>query len=95
MPSTARRSTRLRGRANLVVERDAALIAIAAGAVARLSPASPTGHAFIDPLLVAVAVAAVVYAAASAPWWSLAVAAAASVTIAADPLLIAAGCVSG
>lgn len=81
-------AARSRRRANRVHEAHAALVALVGGIAAAFSPASPTGNAAIDVSLVAGVVVAVVWAAASAPWWLLGLASLASVFVAGDPLLI-------
>ena len=61
-------------RRNRVDERLAAAIAVFAGVLAIAAPASPTGSTVPDAVVLAVAVAAVTWAAASAPWWAVAAA---------------------
>lgn len=84
-PQKSATATRPRRRANRVDERQAALLAVTGGVVAALSPASPTGNAAIDAVLIAAGVGAVVYAAASTPWWLLVLASLASLVVASDP----------
>lgn len=66
-----------------------AVIAVAAGVVAAFGPASPTDRPVVDAMLVAVGTAAVVFAAASAPWWVLTLVAVAALAVAVSPLLMA------
>jgi hypothetical protein len=81
-------------RRNRVDERNAIAIALVAGVVAVFSGAEPTGATVIDWLLVVASVAAVVWAAASAPWWAPAGAAGIAAAIAFQPILIAIGAVA-
>jgi len=76
-------------RTNRVEEFSAVVVAYLAGGVAAFSPASPTGRPVVDAALLAVSVAAVVYAGASAPWWVTVVVAGAALCVAVDPVLIA------
>lgn len=78
-------------RRNKVNERYAVAIAAVAGMIAALAGARPTGAVLIDVPLVAVGVAAVVWASASAPWWAPTLAAGVSATIAFDPVLAISG----
>lgn len=78
-------------RRNRVDERLATAIAIASGLVALLSPASPTGSAVPDVLVVFAAVASVSWASASAPWWMLGAAAGVAGAIALSPIALVAG----
>jgi hypothetical protein len=78
-------------RRNRVNERNAALIAVAAGVLAALAGAEPTGSTVVDVLIVVVAVGSVVWAAASAPWWAAAGAAGIAAATALDPLVAAVG----
>ncbi len=81
-------------RRNRVDERYAVAIAAVAGVVAALAGAQPTGAAIVDFLLVALAVAAIVWAAASAPWWAPTLAAGVGLVIAVDPLIALVGAVA-
>lgn len=74
-------------RRNRVDERFAIGAAIISACVALLSPASPTGSAITDGVVIAVAVGAVTWAAASAPWWAVAAACGISAVIALDPVV--------
>ena len=79
---------------NRVDERAAVAIAVAAGAVAGWSGAEPTGSTALDVMLVVVSTTAVVWAAASAPWWALAVVAGVAAVTAMQPVLAAIGVVA-
>ena len=81
-------------RRNRVAEDVAVAVAYVAGGVAAFAPPSPTGRPLVDALLVGISVAAVVYAAASAPWWAVAVVAGAALAVAVNPLLVAAALVA-
>ena len=81
-------------RKHRVDERPVVAVAVAAGIVASLSGASPTGTTAIDAVLTFAAVALVVWGAASAPWWALAVAATAAMAMAGDVWLLAIGAVA-
>jgi hypothetical protein len=78
-------------RRNRVNEVPAVGIAAAAGVLAALSGARPTGSTAIDLLMVAVAIGAVTWAAASAPWWAVAAIAGLAGAIALSPVLAAIG----
>ena len=78
-------------RRNRVDERHAVVIAAVAGVFAASAGARPTGAALVDVLLVAVGVAAVVWASASAPWWTPTVAAGIGAAIALDPIVALVG----
>ena len=78
-------------RRHRVDERPVLVVAAVAGIVAALSDASPTGTTVSDAVLTFGATAFVVWCAASAPWWALAVAATASMAIAGDTWLLAIG----
>ena len=75
-------------------ERPVLVVAAIAGVVAAFSDASPTGHGATDVVVTFGAVAFVVWAAASAPWWVLAVAATASMAMAGALWLLAIGAVA-
>jgi hypothetical protein len=77
-----------------VNERQVLAVAAIAGIVATLSAASPTGNTVIDALLTFAAVAFVVWCAASAPWWILAVTAAAAMAMAGGVWLLVIGAVA-
>jgi hypothetical protein len=81
-------------RRNRVDERRAAAIAVVAGVCATFAGARPTGAALVDVPLVAAAVAAVVWASASAPWWTPTLAAGIGATIALDPFVALVGAVA-
>ncbi|MET0909346.1 MAG: DUF4012 domain-containing protein, partial [Ilumatobacteraceae bacterium] len=87
-------AARTHRRANRVSEDYAGAVAIIAGAVATLSPAQPTGRPVIDAVLVGSSVGIVVFAGASAPWWAVVIAAAASMAVGVMPVLIAMGAVA-
>ena len=74
-------------RRNRVTEHLAAVIAYASGTAAAFAPPSPTGRPLVDAALVGVSTAAVVYGAASAPWWALGGAAGAALVVAVHPVL--------
>jgi hypothetical protein len=76
-------------RRNRVTEHLAATVAYVSGSAAAFSPASPTGRPLVDAALVGLSVAGVVYAAASAPWWALGIAAGVALAAAINPILIA------
>ena len=78
-------------RKHRVDERPVLAVAVVAGIVAALSDASPTGTTVVDAALTFVAIAFVVWSAASAPWWALAVAATAAMAMAGDAWLLAVG----
>ena len=80
-------------RRNRVDERVALAIGAVAGIVAATAGARPTGSAAIDAVLVALSVAAVVWASASAPWWAPTLAAGVAAVVAFDPLLAVVGAV--
>lgn len=83
-------------RRNSVIESQAVAVAVIAGvAAAFTSDAAPTGALPTDAALVALAVAAVTYAGASASWGLLLVAAAAAAAAALDPRWTVAGVVAG
>jgi hypothetical protein len=81
-------------RKHRVDERPAFVIAAIAGIVAAFSDASPTGNAVIDAVLTFCSVAFVVWCAASAPWWTLAIAATAAMAMAGAMWLLAIGAVA-
>ena len=81
-------------RRHRVDERSVLVVAVIAGIAAALSGASPTGSTAIDAVLTCCAIAFVVWCAASAPWWALAIAATASMAIAGDAWLLAIGAVA-
>jgi hypothetical protein len=58
---------------NRVNEGRVAIVAVVAGVAAIVAGASPTGSVGIDAVIVGVCVGAVVWAAASAPWWAISV----------------------
>ena len=70
------------------------VVAAIAGIVAAFSDASPTGNTVIDAVLTFCSVAFVVWCAASAPWWALAVAATAAMAMAGVIWLLAIGAVA-
>jgi hypothetical protein len=74
-------------RRNRVDEPAAVAVAVAAGFIAATAGAHPTGHTVIDWVLVAVSVAAVVWAAASAPWWAVAGTAGIAAVVAFQPIV--------
>jgi len=74
-------------RRNRVDEPAAIAIAAIAGLLAAAAGAHPTGQTIVDWSLVGVSVAAVVWAAASAPWWAPAGAAGVAAVIAFDPII--------
>ena len=78
-------------RRNRVDERLALGIAGVAGVVAATAGAEPTGSPAIDALLVALLVAAVVWASASAPWWAPASASGLGAVVALDPIVALVG----
>lgn len=78
-----------RRRTNRVAEDLAVAAAFLAGGIGALAPPAPTGHEVVDAVLVGGSIAAVVWAAASAPWWVLVVAAGVAMAIAVDALLVA------
>lgn len=80
-------------RRNRVNERNAALIAAAAGLVAAIAGAEPTGTAPVDLLIVVLSVGVVVWAAASAPWWAAAGAAGIAAAVAVHPIVGAVGAI--
>jgi hypothetical protein len=79
---------------NRVDERLAVAVGVVGGAVAAWSGASPTGSTVLDAVLLVVSVGAVVWAAASAPWWLLAVTAGVAAVTALQPVLIGLGVVA-
>jgi hypothetical protein len=81
-------------RRNRVDERNAAAIGALAGIAAVFSGAQPTGSTFVDWLLVALSVGAVVWASASAPWWAPAGAAGIAAVVALQPVLTVIGAVA-
>ena len=78
-------------RRNRVDERYAVAIAAVAGIAAAFAGAQPTGGAVVDVMLVVAGVAAVVWAAASAPWWAPTAAAGIGAAIALDPVIALVG----
>jgi len=84
-PPLALRVRSVRG--NRTDERIAVVIAIASGLAAATAGARPTGSDAVDAILVAAAVGAVTWAAASAPWWAIASAAAVAALVAVDGVL--------
>ena len=78
-------------RRNRVDERVALGIAVVAGLIGAAAGAQPTGSQPIDALLVALSVAAVVWASASAPWWALASASGVAAVIALNPIVASVG----
>ena len=80
-------------RRNHVDERNAVGLAAIGGVAAALSGARPTGFAPVDVVIVFVAVGAVIWAAASAPWWASAIAAGVAGVLALNPLLTVLGAV--
>ena len=68
-----------------------AVLAAVAGVAAALAPPSPTGRTGVDSLMVGISASAVTMAAARAPLWALVLAAGAAITIAGNPVAIAAG----
>jgi hypothetical protein len=81
-------------RKHRVDERPVLGVAAIAGIVAALSDASPTGTTVIDIALTFGAIALVVWSAASAPWWALAIAATGAMAMAGDVWLLAVGAVA-
>jgi hypothetical protein len=81
-------------RKHRVDERPVLVVAAIAGIVAALSGASPTGNAVVDAVVTFAAVAFVVWCAASAPWWMLAVTATAAMALAGNVWLLAIGAVA-
>lgn len=77
-------------RRNRVREGPVTVVAALGGVVAVLARAEPTGGP-IDVALVAGAIGAVVWAAASAPWWALGATAGAAAVASVDPIGIASG----
>jgi len=80
-------------RRNRVDERYAIAIAVAGGVVAALAGARPTGMVVWDIILTFAAVAAVVWASASAPWWAPAAAVGVGAVVALDLVITAIGAV--
>jgi hypothetical protein len=80
-------------RRNRVDERVAIAIAAVAGLIAATAGARPTGSATVDAVMVFLAVAAVVWASASAPWWAPAAASGVAAITAFDPVLTLIGAV--
>ena len=78
-------------RRNRVDERHAIVVAALAGIAAAFAGAQPTGSAIIDVILVVAGVAAVVWAAASAPWWAPTAVAGIGAAIALDPIVALVG----
>lgn len=78
-------------RRNRVDERFAGAIAVAAALVSLLSPASPTGSAITDGIVLVVSVGCVVWASASAPWWAVAGAGGIAAAIAFTPIVAVLG----
>lgn len=70
------------------------LIGLAAGIIAALGPAAPTGTPAVDFVLIAVGVMAVVVVGERAPWWLVVAAAAVATAIAIGPVLIVIGAVA-
>ena len=81
-------------RRNRVDEGHAVAIALVAGVAAAFAGARPTGVALVDVPLVAAAVAAVVWAAASAPWWTPTLAAGLGAAVALNPVVAVSGTVA-
>lgn len=81
-------------RGNRLDERVVAAVALVSGVAAAFSGARPTGTTVIDVVLVAMAVGVVTWAAGSAPWWALALAAAVASTVAVQPVLTLLGSVA-
>jgi len=81
-------------RTHRVDERPVLTVAGVAGIVAALSDASPTGATVVDALLTFAAIAFVVWCAASAPWWVLAIIATAAMAMAGDLVLLGVGAVA-
>jgi FlaA1/EpsC-like NDP-sugar epimerase len=84
-PARPQRVRSVRG--NRTDERIAVVIAIASAVAAAMAGARPTGSDAVDAILVAAAVGAVTWAAASAPWWAISSAAAVAALIAVDGVL--------
>jgi len=80
-------------RRNRVDERYAIAIAVAGGVVVALAGAQPTGMVVWDIILTFTAVAAVVWASASAPWWAPAAAVGVGAVVALDLVIAAIGAV--
>lgn len=78
-------------RRNRVDERFAAAIAVIAGLVALLSPASPTGSSLTDAIVLMACVGAVTWASASAQWWAITGVAGIAAAIALTPLAAVVG----
>ena len=85
---------RVMARRHRVNERPVLVVAAIGGIVASLSDASPAGNTVIDAVLNFAAVAFVVWCAASAPWWILAVSAAAAMAMAGSVWLLVIGAVA-
>lgn len=81
-------------RKHRVNERPVLVVAFLAGIVAALSDASPAGPTVVDAVLTFGAIALVVWGAASAPWWALAIAATAAMSMAGDVRLLAVGAIA-
>jgi hypothetical protein len=77
--------------AGRVDERAVLAIAVAAAVVAVLAGAGPTGTPIVDAALVGLSCGAVVWAAATAPWWTPAAAVGIGAAIALDPAIAAIG----
>ncbi|MFK7917839.1 MAG: DUF4012 domain-containing protein [Ilumatobacter sp.] len=73
-------------RRNRVDERYAGAIAVVAGLVSLLSPASPTGSTVTDAIVLLTCVGVVTWASASAQWWALTGVAGIAAAIALDPM---------
>ena len=81
-------------RRHRVNERPVLVVAAIGGIVAVLSDASPAGNAVVDAALTFAAIAFVVWCAASAPWWLLAITATAAMTMAGAVWLLVIGAVA-
>lgn len=80
-------------RRNRVDERAALAIALSSGLIAAFAGAAPTGGTVVDVALVVLAVGAVVWASASAPWWASAGACGVGAAIAMQPVVATVGLV--
>lgn len=80
-------------RRNRVDERVAGGIAAVGAVLAVLSGAEPTASSVIDAVVIFLSVGAVIWAAASAPWWASAAAAGVGAVIAFDPIVAVVGAV--
>ncbi len=78
-------------RRNRVTEHVAVGVAYLSGVAAAFAPPAPTGRPLVDAALLGLLVAVTVHAAASAPWWALAVVGAAATLVAEHPVVVGVG----